>query len=118
MVVNFHYVYSCHVKSGCKLSLRLQLSCKSGWNFHCVYSCHVKSGCKLSLRLQLLCKKVVLNFHCVYSCHVVGFHAAGPGAGIMEADDRQVTTVFTVQPSLALDKPSIMKCYHCQRMTR
>ena len=22
-----------------------------------------------------------------------------PGAGIMEADDRQVTTVFTVQPS-------------------
>ena len=24
---------------------------------------------------------------------------SGPGAGIMEADDRQVTTVFTVQPS-------------------
>ena len=29
----------------------------------------------------------------------------------MEADGRQVTTAFTVQPS-ALDKPSIMKRYH------
>ena len=26
-------------------------------------------------------------------------HVGSPGAGIMEADDRQVTTVFTVQPS-------------------
>ena len=31
----------------------------------------------------------------------VGFQdASRPGAGIMEPDDRQVTTVFTVQPSL------------------
>ena len=26
-------------------------------------------------------------------------HLSSPGAGIMEADDRQVTTVFTLQPS-------------------
>ena len=38
-----------------------------------------------------------------------------PGAGIMEADDRQVTTVFTVIPPSALDKPSIMKRYHRRR---
>ena len=41
-----------------------------------------------------------------------------PGAGIMEADDRQVTTVFhspTVIPPSALDKPSIMKSYHRRR---
>ena len=41
-----------------------------------------------------------------------------PGAGIMEADDRQVTTVFTVQPSFyhsALDKSGIMKRYHRRR---
>ena len=39
----------------------------------------------------------------------------------MEADDRQVTTVFTVQsfiPPSALDKPSIMKRYHRRRTTR
>ena len=30
---------------------------------------------------------------------VFSANAATPGAGIMEADDRQVTTVFTVQPS-------------------
>ena len=41
-----------------------------------------------------------------------------PGAGIMEADDRQVTTDFTVQtviPPSTLDKPSIMKRYHHRR---
>ena len=37
-----------------------------------------------------------------------------PGAGIMGADDRQVTTVFTLIPQSALDKPSIMKRYHRQ----
>ena len=39
------------------------------------------------------------------------------GAGIMEADDRQVTTVFspTVIPLSAVDKPSIMKRYHRRR---
>ena len=44
-----------------------------------------------------------------------------PGVGIMEAHDRQVTTVFTVQPSIppsALDKPNIMKRYHRRRTTR
>ena len=46
-----------------------------------------------------------------------GFNQTGiPQAGIMEADDCQVTTVFTVQPSF--DKPSIMKHYHRQRTTR
>ena len=41
-----------------------------------------------------------------------------PGVGIMEADDRQVTTVFTVQPSFHhrhSTNPSIMKRYHRQR---
>ena len=45
----------------------------------------------------------------------MGEGAKNPGAGIMEADDRQVTTVFTdksVIPPSALDKPSIMKRYH------
>ena len=40
------------------------------------------------------------------------------GAGIMEDDDRQVTTVFdspTIIPPSALDKPSIMKRYHRRR---
>ena len=43
-----------------------------------------------------------------------------PGAGIVEADDRQVTTVFspTVIPPSALDKPSIMKRYHRWQKTR
>ena len=43
-----------------------------------------------------------------------------PGAGIMEADDRQMTAVFspTVTPPSALDKPSIMKRYHGRRTTR
>ena len=45
------------------------------------------------------------------ACHQSG----RPGAGIMEANDRQVMTVFTVQ-LLALDKPSIMKCYHHRQM--
>ena len=38
-------------------------------------------------------------------------------AGIMEADDCQVTTVFspTVIPPSAFDKPSIMKRYHRRR---
>ena len=43
---------------------------------------------------------------------------AGPGdqVGIIEADDRQVTTVFTtVIPPSALDKPSIMKRYYRRR---
>ena len=37
-----------------------------------------------------------------------------PGARIMEADDRQLTTVFslTIIPPSAHDKPSIMKLYH------
>ena len=39
----------------------------------------------------------------------------GSGAGIMETDDRQVTTAFTITPLSALDKPSIMKCYHRRR---
>ena len=30
-----------------------------------------------------------------------------PGAGIMESDDRQVTTAPTVIPPSALDKPSV-----------
>ena len=41
-----------------------------------------------------------------------------PGAGIMEADDRKVATVFhspTAIPPSALDKPSIMKRYHRRR---
>ena len=41
-----------------------------------------------------------------------------PGAGIMEAEDRQVTTVFTVQPSFHhrhSTKPSIIKRYHRRR---
>ena len=43
-------------------------------------------------------------------------HGRRPGAGIMEVDDRQVATVFTVQPSPSvLDKPSIMKRYHRRR---
>ena len=33
---------------------------------------------------------------CVYCCHILFCTA---GAGIMEADDRQMSTVFTVQPS-------------------
>ena len=39
-----------------------------------------------------------------------------PGTGIMEADDRQVTSLHspTVIPPSALDKPSIMKRYHRQ----
>ena len=44
--------------------------------------------------------------------------SARSGAGIMEANDRQATTVFTVQPVIppsALDKPSIMKRYHRRR---
>ena len=44
-----------------------------------------------------------------------------PGAGIMEADDRQVTTVFTVQPSFHhrhSTKPNIMKRYRRRRTTR
>ena len=39
-------------------------------------------------------KEVVVVVEVVF----VGFWHA-PGAGIMETDDRQVTTVFTVQPS-------------------
>ena len=46
-------------------------------------------------------------------CHDCSDHGhIRPGAGIMEADDRQVTTVFlspTVIPPSVLDKPSIMK---------
>ena len=44
--------------------------------------------------------------------------AGWPGAGIMEADDRQVTTVFsaTVIPPSPLDKLSTMKHYHHWRM--
>ena len=47
-------------------------------------------------------------------------YISSPGAGIMEADDRQVTTAFspTVIPPSALDKPSIMKRYHRRRTTR
>ena len=43
-----------------------------------------------------------------------------PGAGIMEADDRQVTSLHSpnVIPPSALDKPSIMKRYHNRRTTR
>ena len=40
---------------------------------------------------------------CMYVSGMAGSRIAGsdppPGAGIMEADDRQVTTVFAVQPS-------------------
>ena len=43
-----------------------------------------------------------------------------PGAGIMEADDRQLTSFHspTVIPPSALDKSSIMKRYHRRRATR
>ena len=51
----------------------------------------------------------------------VGARTDWPGVGIMEANDRQVTTVFTVQPDIppsAFDKPSIMERYHRRRTTR
>ena len=35
-----------------------------------------------------------------------------PGAGIMETNDHQVTTVFAVQPSFHHGHPNIMKRYH------
>ena len=58
--------------------------------------------------------------HAVMMDGLVGrrLYAGRPGAGIMEADHRQVTTVFTVQPPFhhwVLDKPSIMKRYHRRR---
>ena len=52
---------------------------------------------------------------------VLCMHVRQLGAGIMQANDRQVTTVFTVQPVIppsALDKPSIMKRYYRRRTTR
>ena len=56
-------------------------------------------------------------------CVLDGIHWSGSwtsGAGIMEADDRRVTSFHspTVIPLSALDKPSIMKHYHHRRTTR
>ena len=41
-----------------------------------------------------------------------------PGAGIMKADDRPVTTVFTVQPSFHHRHSSIIERFHRRRRTR
>ena len=69
--------------------------------------------CRLtSIFCSIVVQQTQVMFHATFLCAV-----CSSGAGVMEADDRQVTTVFTVQPSLpsALDKPSIMKRYHRRR---
>ena len=43
-------------------------------------------------------------------------HDARSGAGIMEADDRQVMTVSNCHTTIGTQQTGIMKCYHRQRM--
>ena len=43
--------------------------------------------------------KIVTEIHMNRRTARPGMKFTSPGAGIMEADDRQVTTVFTAQPS-------------------
>ena len=58
--------------------------------------------------------------HCVIKCSVGNRLSSTPcsGAGIMEADDRQVTSLHSpiIIPPSAVDKPSIMKHYHRWQM--
>ena len=67
--------------------------------------------CCTDHRLKTKPKKTLLSAQDV-KCSKNPSNQRIPGAGIMEADDRQVTTVFTVIPPSALGKPSIMNRYH------
>ena len=59
----------------------------------CNISCYVPLGTKRQLSFVLLAEPLTDEGH----YQTPG--TMGSGAGIMEADDHQVTTVFTVQPS-------------------
>ena len=61
----------------------------SRWNGECPVDCH--SPWKSAA--------IFCIFHCGTWTGAGKCHALGLGAGIMKTDDRQVTTVFTVQPS-------------------
>ena len=52
-----------------------------------------------TLRLKAQIIITILPSHTVTTLDHAHLSLLTPGAGIMEADDRQVTTVFTVQPS-------------------
>ena len=70
------------------------------------YLCtHSPLGSVIAKKVPVGVRACVGSVHkCVCQCggdtsdQVIEEYASGPGTGVMEADDRQVTTVFTVQP--------------------